>query len=461
MFKKKGAAFCLAAALLAVQGCGGGGGSEGDGGGDGGGTGGGNQPPPAPTVSLSTSATAARVGEKVTLTWNSQNTSGCTASGAWTGSRGVSGSEAVDLTTVGNSTYMLTCTGTGGSASDTKSVATAAATQQVMIPGAPAAINFAKGSCVATSGADFDMTCVGTAAQIPAKYEAFTGSTSGRVISTPGGQPAVTLGGNCAAGYDRMQSRLLVDTTVVDHALTFAGSSVTEITYKSGFLNSATQGVITQMSVLFFQDTSNTNRVAYVMYAKVSGEDFTFAGAGTIADDGSFDLATCIRDDSPTAPPEEPPVLSCPSGFGAGSNGLELYGVTSYDITNGGANQTSPRSMGWGVRYNNPALASNAYTGSLRMGLWAVSRSYTGGRISGYVLFNGSPNFTGAGARSTSQLYNFTTASNIVSSGSGRNPPAGNYCLVATLEEFSSSCTESDGYCIVDWLQYDEAENFR
>jgi hypothetical protein len=117
--------------------------------------------------------------------------------------------------------------------------------------------------------------------------------------------------------------------------------------------------------------------------------------------------------------------------------------------------------MGWGVRYNDTSLASSSYTGSLRIQLWAVSRPYSGGTINGYTAFTGYPNFAGAGARSSSQIYNFYTFSGITSSGSGRNPPSGDYCLVATLEEFSPSCTSDDGYCIVDWLQFDRVEDFR
>lgn len=75
----------------------------------------------APTVSLSASAASVPAGGSVTLTWASTHATACTASGAWSGAKPTSGSE-----TRGNlaaaSTFMLTCSGAGGSASESVSV---------------------------------------------------------------------------------------------------------------------------------------------------------------------------------------------------------------------------------------------------------------------------------------------------------------------------------------------------
>lgn len=80
----------------------------------GGGGGGGSNPPPAqPTVTLSASPTAVTAGGSTTLTWSSTNATGCTASGAWTGARGTSGSEVVSNVTAAAS-YSLVCAGAGG-----------------------------------------------------------------------------------------------------------------------------------------------------------------------------------------------------------------------------------------------------------------------------------------------------------------------------------------------------------
>lgn len=70
-------------------------------------------PPPVPTVSLSAAPTTITGGQSSALTWSSTDATGCTASGAWSGSKAASGSEAV--TPTATSTYSLVCTGAGGS----------------------------------------------------------------------------------------------------------------------------------------------------------------------------------------------------------------------------------------------------------------------------------------------------------------------------------------------------------
>jgi hypothetical protein len=81
----------------------------------------------APTVSLSASPNPIVAGQTTTLTWNSTNTSSCTASNGWSGTKSTSGSTvspALNQTT----TYAITCTGTGGSASDSVTVNVSTAT---------------------------------------------------------------------------------------------------------------------------------------------------------------------------------------------------------------------------------------------------------------------------------------------------------------------------------------------
>jgi hypothetical protein len=65
------------------------------------------------TVSYNSSAT---------LSWTSNNANYCVASGAWSGRKGTSGSESTGNLTSGPKTYTLTCTGPGGSASDSVTI---------------------------------------------------------------------------------------------------------------------------------------------------------------------------------------------------------------------------------------------------------------------------------------------------------------------------------------------------
>jgi len=71
-------------------------------------------PASPPSLSLSARPATVAAGESSTLTWESTGANECTASGAWSGSRATSGSEAVsDLTQT--QVYSLSCTGDGGS----------------------------------------------------------------------------------------------------------------------------------------------------------------------------------------------------------------------------------------------------------------------------------------------------------------------------------------------------------
>ena len=52
------------------------------------------------------------------LTWSGANANTCSASGEWSGIKAVSGQQTVTPTSIGDKTYMLTCSGTGGSNSN-------------------------------------------------------------------------------------------------------------------------------------------------------------------------------------------------------------------------------------------------------------------------------------------------------------------------------------------------------
>ncbi len=75
---------------------------------------------PVPVVSLTVSPSTIDQGQSAIISWTSSYASSCTASGDWSGSRSTSGSETVSP--VVTSTYTISCSGDGGSASDTDSV---------------------------------------------------------------------------------------------------------------------------------------------------------------------------------------------------------------------------------------------------------------------------------------------------------------------------------------------------
>jgi hypothetical protein len=87
--------------------------------GGGGGGGGGAPVPPVLAAVISTftsTSSSTEIGSTVDISWSTTNASSCNASGAWSGSKGTSGTETVTIETVGNNIFTLTCTGAGGNA---------------------------------------------------------------------------------------------------------------------------------------------------------------------------------------------------------------------------------------------------------------------------------------------------------------------------------------------------------
>jgi plastocyanin len=80
--------------------------------------------PPAPTVTLSASALEVSSGGTVTLTWMTQNATTCNASGGWSGTLATSGSQTSAKVTA-STTYTLSCTGEGGTTTQSVTVALA------------------------------------------------------------------------------------------------------------------------------------------------------------------------------------------------------------------------------------------------------------------------------------------------------------------------------------------------
>jgi hypothetical protein len=71
------------------------------------------------TPALSLAAASIATGSSTTITWSSANTTGCTASGAWTGAMKSNGSQTVNPTAVGTDTYTLFCSNVAGDSQPT------------------------------------------------------------------------------------------------------------------------------------------------------------------------------------------------------------------------------------------------------------------------------------------------------------------------------------------------------
>src|SRR3989344_700671 len=104
-------------------------GSKKSGGGGGGGGGSTPTPTPAPPISISTNSTSVSYNGSSTLTWSATNATSCTASNGWSGTKATSGTESTGSLT-STKIYTLTCSGVGGSTSN--SAAVTVGTQPIM-----------------------------------------------------------------------------------------------------------------------------------------------------------------------------------------------------------------------------------------------------------------------------------------------------------------------------------------
>ncbi len=82
-----------------------------------------NAPPvPAPTVSISANPTSVTSGNAAMLTWSSTDATSCTASGDWSGTKPTSGSASTGNLTAAANTFVLSCSGPGGTTSQLATV---------------------------------------------------------------------------------------------------------------------------------------------------------------------------------------------------------------------------------------------------------------------------------------------------------------------------------------------------
>ena len=92
-----------------------------------------------PSVALSASPSNLPYNGSTTLSWDSANSSGCTASGDWSGNKASSGSQAIVALTA-NSRFNLSCSGPGGDASDSVSIAVGAPLPTLSFSASPSTV---------------------------------------------------------------------------------------------------------------------------------------------------------------------------------------------------------------------------------------------------------------------------------------------------------------------------------
>ena len=94
---------------------------------------------PTPSVTLSASPSSLPYNGSTTLSWDSANSSSCTASGGWSGDKAASGSQTIVALTT-NSNFNLSCSGPGGDASDSVSITVAAPLPTLSFSASPSTV---------------------------------------------------------------------------------------------------------------------------------------------------------------------------------------------------------------------------------------------------------------------------------------------------------------------------------
>jgi len=113
-------------------------------------------PSPVPTVDLTANGVGGTVaitsGTSVNLGWESTNATSCVASSGWSGTKALSGTEQTGIITF-QKTYTITCTGAGGTASDSVVVTIAVGT----LPAVDISANNSNGPITITSGSSAEL----------------------------------------------------------------------------------------------------------------------------------------------------------------------------------------------------------------------------------------------------------------------------------------------------------------
>ena len=144
---------------------------------------------PLPQITLTFTPSSIPVGGTSTMTWTSSNTTSCVASGSWSGAEPTSGSQTIGPFPAGLYLYGLTCTGPGGSTSNTQGIT-------VFVP--PTATITVTPSSV-PSGTAVSLTWSSTNASSCQASGAWSGpiSVSGNASFTPTASGSFTYGITC------------------------------------------------------------------------------------------------------------------------------------------------------------------------------------------------------------------------------------------------------------------------
>ena len=168
--------------------------------------------PQLPTVTLTASPTSVSSGGVSTLTWSSTNATSCTASGGWSGTKAINGSQSTGALSQ-NTTFTLTCTGAGGSAtqSATVTVATTLA-PTVTISANPSSVQSAQASTLSWSSTNAD-SCNASATPANSSWSGTKGVSGTQSTGALSTNTTFTLTCTGAGGTATQSTTVTVQTT--------------------------------------------------------------------------------------------------------------------------------------------------------------------------------------------------------------------------------------------------------
>lgn len=236
---------------------------------------------PAPTVDLKANnqdgTLTVSSSTAVTLTWATQNATSCVASGAWSGAKLLGSSEALTSLAVGQSyTYTLTCTGQGGTASDSVTVVVqsdgggnpVAPTVDLKANGQDGSLTVMASSTITLSWTSANATSC-TASNAWSGTKATSGSETVVASSTEGVSATYTL--TCTAAGGSASDSVTISTQVSGGStghLEVYDITVTDVTQTSAIVHWKTRDSLTHA------DRAATSRVIYdtVSHPSISGQ---------------------------------------------------------------------------------------------------------------------------------------------------------------------------------------------
>jgi len=295
--------------------------------------------PAAPTALISVNPATITLGGSAMLTWSSTNATGCTASGAWSGSEATSGTATETPTATGTDSYMLTCTGPGGSASSTATLTVNAPAPTVTISIVPTAI---------TLGGSAALTWSSTNATSCTASGAWSGSeaTSGTAMETPTGVGTDTYTLGCTgAGGNASNSATLTVSAPASQAFAWTLNSnlnPTGLGNISGYSEAADTGALSLLSDSPYADALN-DPIAMAVDPQLKLVFAAGNGAGSQPNGELVAFALNASTGSLTSPVTTTPALA-PSYLTVGPNGQFLYvshhgsdSISAYSIAANGA----------------------------------------------------------------------------------------------------------------------------